>query len=333
MNKSNIINPITALGLCSGGLDSILAGMLLMKQSIKVKWVCFETPFFNAEKAIKASEQTGIPLITHNLTEDYIKMLKNPRQGYGKNMNPCLDCHALMFKTAGNLMKKFDAQFLFSGEVLGQRPMSQTRPSLNYVEKNSGYKGYILRPLCAKNMQETIPEKNGWVDRSQLLNITGRSRKRQIALAKDWNIADYPNPAGGCLLTDEKYSIRLKDVFDNGPYKHDRDLFLLQWGRHFRINQKYKIIVGRTQNDNEHIIKYYKKQIDILLDVIDYPSPIVLIPYGCDTETIKQAASIAVSYTRAQKNELISVQSSTPEGVNSIKVSSISKDISCQWMV
>ncbi|KPA11269.1 thiamine biosynthesis protein-like protein [Candidatus Magnetomorum sp. HK-1] len=333
MNDLSISKPITAMGLCSGGLDSILAGMLLIKQGIQVKWICFETPFFNAEKAKIASEQTGIPLLTHNLTQDYIKMLKNPRQGYGKNMNPCLDCHTLMFNTAGNLMKENDAHFLFSGEILGQRPMSQTRPSLNYVEKNSGYKGYILRPLCALNMQESIPEKNGWVDRSKLLNITGRSRKRQIALAEEWGISDYPNPAGGCLLTDQQYSIRLKDVFENGPYLHDRDLYLLQWGRHFRLNQTHKIIVGRTQKDNENIIKYYQKECDILLDILDYPSPIVLIPYGSDPHTIEQAASIAVSYTRAPEKEPTSVECLTPAGVHHIQVYPIPKSKSCHWRI
>jgi len=319
---------ITALGLCSGGLDSILAGVLLKKQGLQVQWICFETPFFNSDKARNASEQTGIPLIRQNITNEYVEMLKNPRQGYGKNMNPCLDCHALMFKCSGKRILQEKAHFLFSGEILGQRPMSQTRPSMNYVEKHSGFKGYILRPLCAQLMKETIPEQNGWVDRNQLLNINGRSRKRQIDLAKQFGIADYPNPAGGCLLTDKQYSIRLRDIFNNGPYHDDRDLYLLQWGRHFRSDDGYKIIVGRTQHDNEKILSYYRKECDIMLDVIDYPSPITLIPYGCNSKTLEQAASIAVSYTRLPETKATTVKCLTPEGVQLIQVYGMSKELS-----
>ncbi|MBF0449829.1 MAG: tRNA 4-thiouridine(8) synthase ThiI [Candidatus Magnetomorum sp.] len=324
---------ITALGLCSGGLDSILAGVLLRNQGIQVQWICFETPFFNADKAKKASQQTGIPLLIQNITPIYLEMLRYPRQGYGKYMNPCMDCHALMFKCAGNQILQTNAHFLFSGEILGQRPMSQTRPSLNYVEKHSGFKGYILRPLCAQNLEETIPEKKGWVDRSQLMNITGRSRKRQIELAEQWGITDYPNPAGGCLLTDQKYSIRLKDLFTNGPYRDDRDLYLLQWGRHFRLNETCKIIVGRTQNDNEKMMLYYRPNEDILLNIVNYAGPTVLIPYGCDPQIVEQAAAISISYTRAPETQATAVKCTGPSGVSHMNVYPLSKEISRLLMI
>ena len=165
---------IRGLGLCSGGLDSILSAMLLQDQGIEITWISFETPFFSSESAKKASMQTNIPLITLDITKEYMEMMKNPKAGFGKNMNPCMDCHTLMFSMAGKILEEKKFNFLFSGEVLGQRPKSQNRNSLRYVEKNSGYQGLILRPLSAKLLPETIVEQNGMVDRTKLLNISGR---------------------------------------------------------------------------------------------------------------------------------------------------------------
>jgi tRNA U34 2-thiouridine synthase MnmA/TrmU len=269
-----------ALGLCSGGLDSTLAGLVLRDQGIDVEWITFETPFFTAAKARKASEKTGIPLTVKSIYPHYASMLKNPPAGYGKQMNPCMDCHALMFKLAGEMMNEKNFDFLFSGEVLGQRPMSQTRSSLQYVEKHSGFKGYILRPLSAKNLPETIPEKKGLVDRERLLDFAGRGRKPQIALAKKLNLTDYPAPAGGCLLTDVGYSKRLKDLFAHQDECTEEELHLLKYGRHFRLNPDTKLIVGRTQKDNESILKYHNPQTDTVIDVKDHPSPIALVPRG-----------------------------------------------------
>lgn len=195
-------NNVKALGLCSGGLDSMLAGLVLREQGIQVHWVSFETPFFSAAKARRASEMTGIPLTVQPIYPIYMQMLLDPPAGYGRYMNPCMDCHSLMFRLAGEMMRERGFDFLFSGEVLGQRPMSQKKPSLRYVEKHSGFDGLILRPLSAKLLPETIPEKEGLVDRDRLLDITGRSRKRQIDLAQQFGITNYPAPAGGCLLTD-----------------------------------------------------------------------------------------------------------------------------------
>jgi len=197
---------VKGLGLCSGGLDSILAALVLREQGIDVEWIAFETPFFSADKARKASFNHGISLIVKDITKRYMPMLKNPKCGYGKNMNPCMDCHALMFRIAGEMMQETESDFLFSGEVMGQRPMSQNKNSLRYVEKNSGYDGYILRPLSAKVLPETPMELNGLVDREKLCDFSGRSRKPQMALAKQFGVVDYPAPAGGCLLTDGGYA-------------------------------------------------------------------------------------------------------------------------------
>ena len=299
MEKKN--KQTRALGLCSGGLDSMLAGLVLRDQDIDVAWVTFETPFFNAAKARKASKMTGIPLTVKSIFNVYMKMLKNPPAGYGKHMNPCMDCHALMFKLAGELMRAKNFDFLFSGEVLGQRPMSQNKSSLGYVEKHSGFKGYIVRPLSARNLPLTIPEKEGLVDRDRLLNISGRGRNRQIKLAQKFGISDYPAPAGGCLLTDKNFSNRLRDLFDHQDECTEEELHLLKHGRHFRLNPNAKLIVGRTEDDNENILKYHNPTADTVLDLKDFPSPIALAPRGADKNAIHLAAAICTGYSKAPK--------------------------------
>ena len=249
---------VRALGLCSGGLDSILSALVLQKQGIEVQWITFETPFFSSKNARQASKTTGIPMMVRNITRPYLKMLKNPNCGYGKYMNPCMDCHAMMFNQAGTIMRKNGFDFLFSGEVLGQRPMSQTMNSLRYVEKRSGFDGYIVRPLSAKMLPITIPEEQGMLNRDLLLDISGRSRKPQMKLAEEFGITDYPSPAGGCLLTDKGYASRLKDLFDHQDTYAEREFHLLKHGRHLRLNETIKIVVGRTKKDNENLLKYYE---------------------------------------------------------------------------
>ena len=309
-----------ALGLCSGGLDSMLSALLLRKQGVDVQWVTFETPFFSSAKAKEASKTTRIPLMVENITTAYIEMLKNPNCGYGKNMNPCLDCHALMFKLAGGIMKEKGFDFLFSGEVLGQRPMSQTMNSLRYVEKQSGFDGYILRPLSAKRLPETIPEQEGWVNRELLLDITGRSRKPQLKLAKEFGISKFPAPAGGCLLTDKGFALRLKDLFDHQDTYPERELYLLRHGRHLRLNPATKIVVGRTQKDNENIKTLYDPDLDMLIKTKNIPGPLVLIPNGCSNESKMLAASICVGYSKAPELTPIDVSVTTPKGHETVRV-------------
>ncbi|MDH4206417.1 MAG: tRNA 4-thiouridine(8) synthase ThiI [Desulfobacteraceae bacterium] len=321
MNLS--LKKVSALGLCSGGLDSMLAAMLLRKQGIKVQWITFETPFFSSEKAEQASKTTGIPLIVENITPIYLKMLTNPNCGYGKYMNPCMDCHALMFNLAGKIMKEKGFDFLFSGEVLGQRPMSQTMNSLRYVEKQSGFKGYILRPLSAKKLPETMPEKQGLVNRGLLLDISGRSRKPQIKLAKEFGIKNYPSPAGGCLLTDKGYASRLKDLFEHQEIYAERELHLLKHGRHLRLDKSTKIIVGRTQKDNESIQKYYDPNLDTIIKVKTFPGPIVLMPHDGSKEVRILAASICVGYSKAPELTPVEVSVTTPQGPEIIRVISV----------
>jgi len=319
----NYPKKVRALGLCSGGLDSILSALVLRKQGIEVEWITFETPFFSPKKAIKASKTTGIPLTVKNITEEYLTMLKNPHCGYGKNMNPCMDCHSLMFRIAGTLMKENGFDFLFSGEVLGQRPMSQTLSSLRYVEKHSGYEGYIVRPLSAKRLPVTIPEKEGLISREFMLGFSGRSRKPQAVLAGEFGITDYPNPAGGCLLTDKGYSRRLKDLFEHQKSFSENELNILKYGRHLRLNQSTKIIVGRNQSDNENIERLFNPVSDIIFNVNSFPGPTVVMPHGGSREIIILAASICGGYSKAPEYSPITVNASTTEGTETIKVLAI----------
>ncbi|MDY6954379.1 MAG: tRNA 4-thiouridine(8) synthase ThiI [Thermodesulfobacteriota bacterium] len=313
-NRETRPRGVRALGISSGGLDSILSALVLKDQGIEVAWVNFETPFFSSHKARRAARMTGIPLFVRNITNAYVEMLKNPHCGYGGNMNPCLDCHALMFQLAGALMEKKGFDFLFSGEVLGQRPMSQTKPSLRYVEKNSGFEGYILRPLSAKRLAPTIVEQEGLVDRERLLEITGRGRKEQIKLAETFGITDYPAPAGGCLLTDVGFSRRLRDLFDHQQSYEERDFELLKYGRHFRLDEQHKVAVGRTKEDNKQILRLMDPHKDITLRMADMASPTVLIPGGAPERIIQEAASLCATYSKAKEGTSARVSVNGPRG-------------------
>ena len=311
---------VRALGLCSGGLDSMLAGLVLRQQGIDVAWVTFETPFFSADKARAASRITGIPLTVQRITDVYLPMLRSPACGYGKNMNPCMDCHALMFRLAGERMRAEGFDFLFSGEVLGQRPMSQNKTALRYVEKHSGFDGYILRPLSALRLPVTVPEAEGLVDRERLLDFSGRGRKPQMALAEAFGITEYPAPAGGCLLTDPNYSRRLKDLFDHQEAVSEAQLELLKYGRHFRLDEHTKIVVGRTQGENQRIHDFYDPAGDILLKLKDFPGPTVLAPQDASSSALQKAAAICAGYSKAPADRAVDVQMTTSGGRDVIQV-------------
>lgn len=299
-----------ALVLFSGGLDSILAAKILMKQEIKVVGLSFKSYFFDSEQAEKAAKNLGIKLKVIDFSKEHFKMVKSPKYGYGKAMNPCIDCHALMLKKAKEIMKKEKFDFVATGEVLGERPMSQNKIALGIVEKESSLKGYLLRPLSAGLLDITIPEKKGLILRRQLLDISGRSRKRQLALAKKWKIKWYPTPAGGCLLTDLEFGKKLKQLFQKYPKCNGNDIELLKQGRHFwdsdpppalplkRAPGKIKIIVGRDQTENKEIKKLAQKG-DVLIEMRNYPGPITLIRnYGQRKKPSKKVLEKAKSLTQ-----------------------------------
>jgi len=266
---------VKALVLLSGGLDSILVAKILQNQDIKVIALSFRSYFFNEGMAKKAAKNLRIPLKVVDFSKEHLKMVKNPKHGYGKSINPCIDCHILMLKKAKEIMRKDKFDLVATGEVLGERPMSQNIKALKIVETQSSLKGYLLRPLSAKLLKETIPEQKGLVDRKKLFDISGRSRKRQIALAKKWQIQYYPMPAGGCLLTDPVFSQRSKELFQLFPQCNGNDVELLKHGRHF-IQDKTKIIVGRNEKENKAIKKLAKRG-DILIEMANYPGPLTLV--------------------------------------------------------
>ena len=276
----------------------MLAVKIVQEQGIEVQGVVFETPFFNADRALEACKEVGISLAVVDITREHLVMLRAPRYGYGRNMNPCIDCHILMLKKAGEKMESENADFIFTGEVLGQRPMSQGKQSLHIVAKRSGYQEYIVRPLSAGLLPETKPEMEGKIDRRKLLDIQGRSRKRQMDLADRYQLAGYAKPAGGCLLTDPGFAKRLRDLFAHDSGLEIRDIELLKVGRHLRLNDKTKIIIGRKEAENAVIEKLSQDQ-DIVIRVRDFPGPTVLVPYGCEKKDLQLAAGICVLYSDA----------------------------------
>jgi tRNA-uridine 2-sulfurtransferase len=304
--------PARALGLASGGLDSMLAALVLRDQNIQVHWVCFETPFFGADRARRAAARLDIPLRTRDITSVYLDMLRNPHCGYGRHMNPCMDCHALMFRLAGETMAAEGYDFVFSGEVLGQRPMSQTRNALRYVEKNSGLRGYILRPLSALGLPETVVEQKGLVDRARLLDIRGRGRKIQIVLARRYGITDYPAPGGGCLLTDKGYADRLRDLLAHEAEPGRQALDRLKTGRHLRLDARTKIVVGRTRIENEQLEATFDPARDLKIRVQGFPGPLALAPATAATEMLALAGAIAAGYSKAPADREVGVRVDGP---------------------
>jgi tRNA-specific 2-thiouridylase len=292
---------VKAISLFSGGLDSILAVELIREQGIDIEGITFETPFFNASKARISAKKIGLSLGIVDITDPHLAMIKAPRYGYGKNMNPCIDCHTLMLRMAGKVMEESGADLVFTGEVLGQRPMSQTRQSLHVVAKNSGYADFIVRPLSARLLPETRPEQEGKVNRSKLLSIQGRGRKIQLQLSRHYGIENYPPPAGGCLLTDPNFSRRLKDLFDHCPDHSIRDIELLKLGRHFRIHADVKLIVGRNETDNAAIQALIQDR-DMILHMADSRGPTVLVPNGCDETMLMTAAGFCCLYANTPKD-------------------------------
>jgi tRNA-specific 2-thiouridylase len=295
-----------AIGLLSGGLDSILATRLLQNQGIDILAISFQTPFFGIQRARNAAAQLQIPLQTIDISNEHLQLIRNPRYGFGKNMNPCIDCHIVMLKQAGRLLEREGCDFVYTGEVLGQRPMSQNKQALRLIARRSGYEDLILRPLSAKLLPETRPEREGKVDRENLLDIQGRSRKRQLELANRLGIRDFPDPAGGCLLTDPAFSRRLRDVIAHQEEVQIRDIELLKVGRQFRLDKGTKVVIGRYKEENERILELAKEG-DVVAKVADYPGPIALIPGGTTKLSREVAASLCVRYSDAPDDLSVSV--------------------------
>ncbi|MGL5087460.1 MAG: tRNA 4-thiouridine(8) synthase ThiI [Clostridium sp.] len=300
-----------ALAMVSGGLDSILAAKLIKEQGIEVIGICFKSYFFSEESAKRMTKQIGIPLEVIDFSKEHMSMVRDPKHGWGKNMNPCIDCHAMMMKYSGELLKKFNADFIITGEVLNQRPMSQNRQALNTVKRESGFSDKILRPLCAKNLEETEMERTGLVDREKLLDIMGRSRKPQMKLAEEWGITEYPSPAGGCKLTEPNYALRLKEMIslkDHCDEKLDEnEIELLRYGRHFRISDKAKVIAARTGDEGIEIKKYINNKY-IAFYVANFTGALVVLTGEAGDDEIAIAARITARYSKGRDEESVTVR-------------------------
>jgi tRNA U34 2-thiouridine synthase MnmA/TrmU len=296
-----------ALALLSGGLDSTLAVKLLLEQGIEVEAINFVSPFCLCGKGgcgvSGVADRFDISLKVVNVGVDYLKIVRKPKHGYGKNMNPCIDCRIFMLKKAKKYAQETGASFLFTGEVLDERPMSQHLKALKMIEEEAGLKNSVLRPLSAKLLPETSIEKRGLVDRRKLLDIRGRSRKRQIKLAEEFNLADYPCPAGGCLLTYKEFADKVRDLFKHKKRVSLKDVNLLKLGRHFRF-EKNKIVVGRNENENKALLRM-KPPSDYFLEVPDCGSPTTILQ-GRKTKTaIEKAAALTAYYSDKKDAQLL----------------------------
>ena len=306
------------LSLMSGGLDSQLAVRVLERAGAYVEAVCFSTPFFKPKEAEKAAAALGVRLHVIDFTDDEIALIENPPHGFGGAMNPCIDCHATMIRRAGELMEKLGYDFVATGEVQGQRPMSQNRQSLGIVEKSSGLKGRLVRPLSAKLLEPTIPELEGKLDREKLLDLSGRGRERQIALAAEFGIVDFPSPAGGCKLTEEGFGRKLKDLLDHEGLRNRRLVELLLISRRFRLPDGSSVILGRDQNDNRTLREEFEKLEGtvVLVAPRNVPGPTALIPALASEADLRLAEELVCSYSKYDKLEgdiVLSIRRSAAE--------------------
>lgn len=298
-------NKTKALVLLSGGLDSRLAVKLMQEQNIKVIAVYFNLPFVparNMKETINFAKSTGIPLKIINCTrgklfQAFISIVKKPRYGYGRAMNPCIDCRIFMLKEAKQLLAKLKTDFIVTGEVLNERPFSQTKRALMLIEKEVDLEGKILRPLSAKLLKETEAEEKNLIDRNELLDISGRRRIKQLELAKHFKIS-YPMPAGGCLLCEKEFAKKLSDLFRYKKKFTFKDIELLKIGRHFRF-KKAKIIVGRNEEENKELRKLARKN-ELIFEAV-CPSPLTLLQNSKSKEAIIKAAQLTAYYSDAKK--------------------------------
>jgi tRNA U34 2-thiouridine synthase MnmA/TrmU len=320
MEKSALKMNRKAVAMLSGGLDSTLAVKLILDQGIEVVAVNFVSPFCNCNRKGRCesrhvAEKLNIELKVFSVGEDYIRLIRNPRHGYGKNMNPCLDCRIFMLSKAKQFMEQIGASFIFTGDVLGQRPMSQRRDAMRLIEREAGLEGRLLRPLSAKLLPPTLVE-GVVVDRDKLMDIQGRSRKSQMQMAQGYGINDYACPAGGCLLTDPQFAQRLKDLFAHTEHSGLNDMQLLKLGRHFRLSHKAKAIVGRDEQENKRLVNLHRAD-DLCLWTLDYPGPVTLLQGEQNPETLAQAAALVARYSDANGSHDIRVAYSRSYGEKS----------------
>lgn len=296
-----------ALALLSGGLDSTLAVKVMLEQGIEVEALNFTSPFCTCtgknagckSEAIRVAEEFDIPIKVMHKGVEYLELVRNPKHGYGKGMNPCIDCRIFLLRKAKEYLAESGADFVITGEVLGQRPMSQRRHTLDIIERESGLAGRLLRPLSAKHFEPTLPEQEGWVNREKLLAIQGRSRKEQMQLAEELDVKNYPCPAGGCLLTEVSFVSKVRDVFDHSDQLNLRDFRLLKVARHFRVGPRTKALIGRNEAEND-LLSHNIQPGEAALRWIEGSSPLGVVMGTVDDALLETSAKLLLRYTRAE---------------------------------
>jgi hypothetical protein len=300
-------NPIHAIGLISGGLDSILALRLMLDQKLGVEAMHVVLPVHGPKVRSwveQVTAQLGAPLHVISVEDEFFAILRHPQHGYGGGMNPCLDCHTLLLRKAADRMREVGAALVFTGEVLGERPMSQHLQGLDLVERRSGLAGRLLRPLSAQLLPPTIPEQEGLVDRSRLLGFSGRRRQAQLALARQYGILSFPPPAGGCFLTNVEPARRLRDLLAHQADFSPSDFYLVKGGRHLRLSPQARVVVGRDEAENDRIAALAAPG-DLLFEVWVAGSPVTLLRGEVNEETIRTAAAITAHYSDARTPRVV----------------------------
>jgi tRNA U34 2-thiouridine synthase MnmA/TrmU len=320
-----------AVSLISGGLDSLLAARVVMDKGVHVEGINFFTGFCveghthairkkdrarpKRNNALWVAEQLGIKLHIIDIIEQYKQVVINPKHGYGANLNPCLDCKIFMVSKAREWIDANGFDFIITGEVIGQRPMSQRKDTLPVVARDSGAEDRLVRPLCAQNLPATLPEREGWLDRNQLYGFSGRSRKPQMALAQHYGFTDYAQPAGGCcFLTDKQYSVKLADLWNTrGKREYELDdIMLLKVGRHLRPRPNYKLIVGREEGENRFMEGYRKQFVHML--PTSHSGPLVLLDGEMDAGDIELAARLTARFSQGRDAKQVIVQVTEKDG-------------------
>jgi tRNA-uridine 2-sulfurtransferase len=315
---------IRALALMSGGLDSQLAVCVMREQRIDVHAVVFDSPFFDSGHARRAAEQLDLPLHVIDFASDIVGLLDAPAHGFGTGLNPCIDCHARMLRRAGERLPELGCHFLVTGEVLEQRPKSQNRRSLELVARDSGFADWIVRPLSGQLLPATRPEALGWIRREGLLAIRGRGRRVQLALAERYGLRNVPTPAGGCRLTEPNFCRRLSDLKEHEGLAGVRGLSLLRTGRHFRLADSVKLVVGRDERDNT-ILEGTAELYELVLKAEDVQGPTGLLPYTADDAQIELAARICVRYSDAPNGRPVAVRVRSPRRTWRLQVSALDR--------
>lgn len=308
---------IRAISLLSGGLDSQLAIRVLQAQGIAVQALAFKSVFFDSTGAEKAAQALAIPLIVEEFTPVILALVRHPRHGFGSGLNPCIDCHIAMIRRAGEIMRERGDHFVSTGEVLNQRPMSQTRKALLLVAAESGLADFLLRPLSARLLPETEPERRQWVNREKLLALEGRSRKAQVKLAREFGLAAYPQPAGGCLLTDPGYARRLKDLKTHEGLDDLNQIRRLRLGRHFRIGT-HRLIVGRNEAENLPLEKSADAS-ELVLRPAEVPGPTAILSAGASPEELALAAAIVARYSDRPGDQTVKIEIRSTAGTRTLE--------------